>query len=85
MMRIDNNDDEGYVKNHSILQDFLYMACFKIIIINDIIYNCSCVFIEPEESREKIIAAEKLKAKELIIQQFALRRDVSKEDKVSLL
>ncbi|XP_032672790.1 ATP-dependent DNA helicase Q5-like [Odontomachus brunneus] len=35
-----------------------------------------------KESREKIIAAEKQEAKELIMQQFALRRGVSKEDEI---
>lgn len=42
-------------------------------------------FDEPEESREKIIAAEKRERRELIMEQFALRRNASKEDKVSLL
>lgn len=42
-------------------------------------------FDESGESREKIIAAEKRERKELIMKQFALRRSVSKEDKVSLL
>lgn len=43
----------------------------------------STEFDESGESREKIIAAEKREAKELIMQQFAIRRDVSKEDKVN--
>lgn len=42
-------------------------------------------FDESGESREKIIAAEKRERKELIMKQFAFRRSVSKEDKVSLL
>jgi len=42
------------------------------------------VFSEPQESREKIIAAEKRERKELIMEQFALRRGTSKEDEVSL-
>jgi len=41
-------------------------------------------FNEPQESREKIIAAEKRERKELIMEQFALRRSTSKEDEVSL-
>ncbi|KAM0733685.1 ATP-dependent DNA helicase Q5 [Formica fusca] len=39
-------------------------------------------FDEPEESREKIIAAEKRERRELIMEQFALRRSASKEDKI---
>lgn len=41
-------------------------------------------FDEPEESRDRIIAAEKRERRELIMEQFALRRNASKEDKVSL-
>jgi len=40
---------------------------------------------ESGESREKIMAAEKRKRRELIMEQFALRRGESKEDEVSLL
>lgn len=36
-----------------------------------------------DDSREKIIAAEKRERKELIMEQFALRRGGSKEDEVS--
>ncbi|KAL6433294.1 hypothetical protein ACFW04_006468 [Cataglyphis niger] len=39
-------------------------------------------FDEPKESREKIIAAEKRERRELIMEQFALRRSASKEDKI---
>ncbi|KMQ97053.1 atp-dependent dna helicase q5 [Lasius niger] len=39
-------------------------------------------FDEPEESRERIIAAEKRERRELIMEQFALRRNASKEDKL---
>lgn len=39
-------------------------------------------FDEPEESREKIIAIEKRERKELIMKQFALRRNLSKEEKM---
>lgn len=53
--------------------------------MNYVICNCSCAFVEPEESREKIIAAEKQEAREFIVQQFALRRGTSKEDEVNLL
>ncbi|XP_014479668.1 PREDICTED: ATP-dependent DNA helicase Q5-like [Dinoponera quadriceps] len=40
------------------------------------------VFIEPEESREKLVAAAKRENRELIMQQFALRRGTSKEDEI---
>ncbi|XP_028049246.1 ATP-dependent DNA helicase Q5 isoform X2 [Monomorium pharaonis] len=40
------------------------------------------MFSEPQESREKIIAAEKRERKELIMEQFALRRGTSREDEV---
>nr|XP_012221785.1 PREDICTED: ATP-dependent DNA helicase Q5-like [Linepithema humile] len=39
-------------------------------------------FNESEESREKIIATEKRERKELIMEQFALRRGASKEDEL---
>lgn len=41
-------------------------------------------FNESQESREKIIATEKRERRELIMEQFALRRGTSKEDQVSL-
>ncbi|KAG5320969.1 RECQ5 helicase, partial [Pseudoatta argentina] len=39
-------------------------------------------FNEPQESRESIIAAEKRERKELIMEQFVLRRGTAKEDEV---
>lgn len=39
-------------------------------------------FNEPQESREKIIAAEKRETRELIMEQFALRRGTPKEDEI---
>ncbi|EFN87705.1 ATP-dependent DNA helicase Q5 [Harpegnathos saltator] len=44
--------------------------------------DCNNMFVESEEPREKIIAAEKREAKELIMQQFALRRGTSQEDEM---
>lgn len=46
-------------------------------------YNNRDAFNESQEPREKIIAAEKRERKELIMEQFALRRGTSKEDEVS--
>lgn len=81
----DNDDnDETYGKLFD-LPNYIYNKIFLLCVVKLCLQNLYLFSNEFEESREKIMAAEKRERKELIIEQFALRRGASKEDEVSLL